>query len=77
MKIHPHPPLPPPLPQLQPKPPTPFAVALKTEELLETAQQQRVRLRKLFGARKDQPGSDEAGEEDAGASSNRHLDFLA
>jgi len=78
MKIHMRPPLLPPLPQPPPRLPTPFAVALKTEELIETAQQQRVRLKKLFGTRKDQPGSDEdADEQDAGSSSNRHLDFLA
>lgn len=79
MKIHMRPPLPPPLPPPPPRLPTPVAVALKTEELIETAQQQRTRLKKLFGARRDQPGPDEdADEEDAGSSSNRHhLDFLA
>jgi hypothetical protein len=79
MKIHPHPPLIPPLPQ-PPKPPTPVAVAVKTEELIETAQQQRARLKKLFGARKNkaEPEDDRGSQgNEAGTSSNRILDVLA
>lgn len=79
MKIHPRPPLPPPLPQ-PPKLPTPVAVAVKTEELIETAQQHRARLKKLSGARKNktEPEDDRGSQEaEADASSNRILDVLA
>ena len=79
MKIHPRPPLPLPLPQ-PPKLPTPIAVAIKTEELIETAQQQRARLKRLSGARKSKFGPEDdrdSQENEAGTSSNRILDVLA
>jgi hypothetical protein len=79
MKIHPHPPFPPSAPQ-PPKLPTPVAVAVKTEELIETAQQQRARLKKLSGARKNkaEPEDDRGSQEgEAGISPNHILDVLA
>jgi len=53
MKIHMRPPLPPMLPPPPPKPAsTAFQLAMQTEELVKTAQQQEARRKKLFGARK-------------------------
>jgi hypothetical protein len=81
MKIHMRPPLPPLLPAPPPKsPPTAFQLDMQTEELTKVAQQQKDRLKKLYGGRKnlgdlDEDTDSETQERDH--RSNRNLDFLA
>jgi hypothetical protein len=81
MKIHMRPPLlfAPPAPP--PKgPPTVFQLEVQAEELVTTAQQQKDRLKKLYGARKNPADSDEDAESDPRERdyrSNRNLDFIA
>jgi hypothetical protein len=81
MKIHMRPPIPfmPPAPP--PKaPPTAFQLAMQSEELNKVAQQQRARLKKLYGAWKsprnlDQDTDSETDERDRHPKQN--LNFLA
>jgi hypothetical protein len=81
MKIHMRPPVLPLPPAPQPKaPPTAFQLAMQGEELIKTAQQQRTRLKKLYGAWKSSEDLDdgtdtEADERDRDPKQN--LDFLA
>jgi hypothetical protein len=81
MKIHMRPPLLFALPAPPPKaPPTLFQLEVQTEELITTAQQQRDRLKKLHGARKNpgdlnDDGDSETQERDH--RSNRNFDFIA
>jgi len=81
MKIHMRPPLlfAPPAPP--PKaPPTVFQLELQAEELMTTAQQQRDRLKKLYGARKNPADLDEDADSETherDRRSNRNLDFIA
>ena len=57
MKIHMRPPFPPLLPAPPPKPPpTAFQLEMQAEELTKVAQQQKDRLKKLYGGRKT-PGT--------------------
>ncbi len=81
MKIHMRPPLPPLLPAPPPKPPpTAFQLNMQAEELTKVAQQQKDRLKKLFGGRKNRGDVDEgadSGTQERDYSSNRNLDFLA
>ena len=80
MKIHMRPPIPfmPPAP-LPKAPPTAFQLAMQGEELIKTAQQQRTRLKKLYGAWKnprdlDEDNDSETDERDR--RSKRNLNFL-
>ncbi|HZL41060.1 MAG TPA: hypothetical protein VFC45_12375 [Pseudolabrys sp.] len=81
MKIHMRSPLlfAPPAPP--PKaPPTVFQLELQAEELMTTAQQQRDRLKKLYGARKNPADLDEDADSETherDRRSNRNLDFIA
>jgi hypothetical protein len=60
MKIHMRPPLPPLLPAPPPKPPpTAFQLDMQTEELAKVAQQQKDRLKKLYGGQKNPGDLDE------------------
>lgn len=82
MKIH----MRPPIPFLPPAPPpksapTAFQLAMQGEELIKTAQQQRTRLKKLYGAWKNPGDLDEDEAPDSenckrNHRSNRKLDFL-
>ena len=81
MKIHMQPPLPF-MPSAPPPkaPPTAFQLAMQAEELFKTAQQQRTRLKKLYGAWKnpgdlDEDADLETHERDHHA--NRNVAFLA
>ena len=57
MKIHMRPPLPPMLPAPPPNPsPTAFQLEMQAEELTKAAQQQKTRLKKLYGGRKNPRG---------------------
>ena len=79
MKIHmrvlpPVPLAPPPKP-----PPTAFQLGLLAEQLSESAQQQKTRLKKLFGERKDRPELDEdadSEEREKDRRPNRKLDII-
>jgi hypothetical protein len=81
MKIHMRPSLPfmPPAPQ--PKaPPTAFQLAMQGEELIKTAQQQRTRLKKLYGAWKNSRDLDEDTDsetDERDGRPKRNLNFLA
>ena len=81
MKIHLRPLLVPMPPAPPPKPPlTAFQLQMQAEELTKTAQRQRGRLNKLFGAQKnprdfDEDTNSETPERDH--RSNRNLDYLA
>ena len=81
MKIHMRPPLifAPPAPP--PKaPPTLFQLEVQAEELIATAQQQKDRLKKLYGARKNPTDPDEDADSETherDRRSNRNLDFIA
>lgn len=81
MKIHMRPPLLFALPAPPPKaPPTLFQLEVQAEELITTAQQQRDRLKKLNGPRKNPEDLDEdANSEphDRDHRSNRNFDFIA
>ncbi len=81
MKIHTRPPLPPLLPPPPPKPPpTAFQLAMQAEELTKAAQQQKDRLKKLFGGRKRPEDTDDNTDSDMHGRdrrSKRNLDFLA
>jgi len=81
MKIHMRPPLPPLLPAPPPKPPpTAFKLDMQTEELTKVAQQQKDRLKKLYGGRKNPGDLDEDTDsetQERDHRSNRNLDFLA
>jgi hypothetical protein len=81
MKIHMRPPLPPLLPAPPPKPPpTVFQLEMQAEELIKTAQQQKGRLKKLHGARKNPRNLDEDTDSETHERdhrSNRNLDLLA
>jgi hypothetical protein len=81
MKIHMRPPIPfmPPAP-LPKAPPTAFQLAMQGEELIKIAQQQRTRLKKLYGAWKNprdlgEDADPETGERDRRPKQN--LNFLA
>lgn len=81
MKIHMRPPLifapPTPPPKV---PPTVFQVTVQAEELMTTAQQQRDRLKKLSGTRKNPGDLDEDADSETsqqGHRPNRNLDFTA
>ncbi len=79
MKIHmrvlpPVPLAPPPKP-----PPTAFQLGLLAEQRSESAQQQKTRLKKLFGERKDRPELDEdadSEEREKDRRPNRNLDIV-
>ena len=81
MKIHMRPPLPPLLPAPPPKPPpTVFQLEMQAEELIKTAQQQKARLKKLCGARKNPRDLDENTDSETQERDprwSRNLDFLA
>jgi hypothetical protein len=81
MKIHMRPPLPfmPPASPLK-APSTAFHLEIKAEELIKTAQQQKARLKKLCGARKNPRNLDENTDsetQERDPRSSRNLDFLA
>jgi hypothetical protein len=81
MKVHMRRPLPfmPPAPSLK-APSTAFQLEIKAEELIKTAQQQKARLKKLYGARKNPRDLDEDTDsetQERDPRSNRNLDFLA
>jgi hypothetical protein len=81
MKVHMRRPLPfmPPAPSLK-APSTAFQLEIKAEELIKTAQQQKGRLKKLYGARKNPRDLDEDTDsetQERDPRSNRNLDFLA
>ena len=81
MKIHMRPPLPfmPPASPLK-APSTAFHLEIKAEELIKTAQQQKGRLKKLHGARKNPRNLDEDTDSETHERdhrSNRNLDLLA
>ena len=75
----------PPFPFMPPAPPlkapsTAFQLAIKAEELIKTSQQQKARLKKLYGARKNPRDLDEDTDsetQERDPRSNRNLDFLA
>jgi hypothetical protein len=81
MKIHMRPPLPPLLSAPPPKPPpTAFQLQMQAEELTKAAQQQKDRLKKLYGRRNtpgdlDEDTDSETHERDH--RSNGNLDFRA
>ncbi len=81
MKIHMRPPFPPMPPAPPPKPPpTALQLEMQAAELTKAAQQQKDRLKKLYGGRKnprdlDEDANSETHERDH--RSNRNLDFLA
>lgn len=81
MKIHMRAPLPPLLPAPQPKPPpTAFQLDMQAEELTQVAQQQKDRLKNLYGGRKNPRDLDDDTESETQEHdhrSNRSLDFLA
>ena len=81
MKIHMRPPLPPLLPAPPPKPPpTVFQLEMQAEELIKTAQQQKGRLKKLHGARKNPRNLDEDTDSETDKRDRhpkRKLNFLA
>ena len=81
MKIHMRPPLPPLLPATPSKPPpTAFQLEMQAEELTKAAQQQKDRLKKLYGGRKNPRDFDEDADletHERDHRSNRDLDFLA
>jgi hypothetical protein len=81
MKIHMRPPLLAMPPAPPPKPPsTTFQLEMQAEELTKAAQQQQIRLKKLYGSRKDPRDLDEDNESEPHKRdhrSNRNLDFLA
>jgi hypothetical protein len=81
MKIHMRPLPPPVLPAPPPKaPPTLFQLEMKAGELIETAQQQRARLKKLYGARKHPQDTDEDTESETpeqNKRAKRNFDFFA
>jgi hypothetical protein len=81
MKIHMRPPLPPLLPAPPPKPPpTAFQLQMQTEELTKAAQQQKDRLKRLYGERRNRRDLDEDTDSETSERdhrSNRNLDFLA
>jgi hypothetical protein len=81
MKIHMRPPLPYMPPAPPPKAPlTAFQLAMKGEELIKTAQQQRSRLKKLYGAWKkprDQDEDDDPETDERDRHRKPNLDFLA
>ena len=81
MKIHMRPPLPPLLPAPPPKPlPAVFQLQMQAEELTKAAQQQKDRLKKLYGRRNTPGDSDEDTDSETHERdhrSNRSLDFLA
>ena len=81
MKIHMRPPLPPLLPAPPPKPPpTAFELEMQAEELNKSAQQQKDRLKKLYGERKNPGDLDDDGDSEKRQRdhrSNRNLDLLA
>ena len=69
----------PPAPSLK-APSTAFQLEIKAEELIKTAQQQKARLKKLYGARKNPRDLDEDTDsetQERDPRSNRNLDFLA
>ena len=80
MKIHMRPPFPPMPPTPPAPPPTSSQLEMQAEELTKTAQQQRARLKKLQGARKNPSDLDEDTDLETHKRdhrSNRNLDFLA
>jgi hypothetical protein len=81
MKIHMRPPFPPMPPTSPPiPPPTAFQLEMQAEELTKTAQQQRARLKRLHGARKNSRDLNEDTDSETPERdhrSNRNLDFLA
>jgi hypothetical protein len=81
MKIHMRPPIPFMPPASPPKaPPTTFQLAMQGEELIKTAQQQRARLKKLYGAWENPRDLDEDTDSEADERDRRpkrNLNFLA
>jgi hypothetical protein len=81
MKIHARPPFPPMPPTAPPiPPPTAFQLKMQVEELTKTAEEQRARLKKLHGPRKnsqDLNGDTDSETYERDHRSNRNLDFLA
>jgi hypothetical protein len=68
----------PPAPPLK-APSTAFQLKIQAEELIKTAQQQKARLKKLYGARKNPRDLDEDTDsetQERDPRSNRNLDFL-
>ena len=81
MKIHTRPPLPFTPPAPPPKAPsTPFQLEIQAEELIKTAQQQKGRLKKLYGVRRNPRDLDEDTDSEMYERNhrrNRNLDVLA
>jgi hypothetical protein len=81
MKIHMRPPIPFMPPALPPKaPPTAFQMVMQGEELIKTAQQQRTRLKRLYGALKNPLDLDEDTDSETDKRDRhpkRKLNFLA
>jgi len=81
MKIHWRPPLlPDPLPQPPRKPPTPLEQELQAEEMINAAQTQRARLKKLHGSRRilnDFDDDSDSAEDDSRSPQKQNIDVLA
>lgn len=81
MKIHMRPPFPPmPLPPPPKPPPSAFQLEMQAEKLTKAAQQQKDRLKKLYGGRKNRRDLDcdaDSETRDQDHHPNRNLNFLA